>query len=302
MIQSHKFAIKSFEDTAADLERACAWLSSLGCALPRTRIGLYQRDIVALAAYYNSDNVGRLTGPGRFEELLNSIYEATELISIHRGLESHTNPSLVSKLKELTAGPIYGGKENSNSSSNKARNTSYELLMAARLAAAGYDIDLSTEADIIARKDDFVFYVECKRPQSADGVNSNLKAALRQLRTRYEASDNPAVVRGIVALSINKAVPVAPRVLKSATHSAAGAELARVVEQFRQENEHRWRNVRDGRTIGVLLDFRALIILDDMNLITTGQQCLIEILRCSRTDGANMHSLWSGLQDAGRLV
>lgn len=189
-----------------------------------------------------------------------------------------------------------------NSSSNRARNTGYELLTAARLVAAGYDIDLSTDADVIVRRDGFDLYVECKRPQSPDAINSNLKDALRQLRNRYESAPNPAGARGMVALSINKAVPVASQLLKAKNQLTAGAEFHRVVKQFQDEHAHRWKNVPEMRTVGLMLDFRTLAILDHENMITTGHQSHYHIFDRGMIDEAYMSAMAHRLRAVGQLV
>lgn len=299
---SHNFSSISFEGIYDDVQRACAWLSSIGCTVSPTRIGTYQRDIRALADNYKSDKAMQLTEPKRFEQLLFSIYEATEFVAIFRGLESYKHESLIPKLKELASGPIRGTDEKSNSSSNRARNTGYELLTAARLAAAGYDIDLSTDADIIARRDGFDLYVECKRPQSPDAINSNLKDALRQLRNRYESSPDPAAARGMVALSINKAVPVASQLLKTKNHQTAGAEFHHVVKQFQDEHAHRWKNMTEIRTVALMLDFRTLAILNHENMIATGHQSHLHIFEREMNDEAYMTAMGHRLRAAGQLV
>jgi len=302
MNESHKFSFISFEDLSDDVQRACAWLSSIGCTVSPTRIGTYQRDIRALADDYKSDKAMQLTEPKRFEQLLFSIYEVTEFVSIFRGLESHKHDSLIPKLKEMASGPIRGTDEKPTSSSNRARNTSFELLTAARLASAGYEIDLSTDADIIARRDSFEFYVECKRPQSPDALNSNLQGALRQLRNRYEGAQHPAGARGMVVLSINKAVPVASKLLKTKNHLTARAEFHRVVKRFQDEHAHRWKNVPEMRTVGLMLDFRTLAILDHENMITTGHQSHCHIFDRGMTDDAHMTALAHRLREVGQLV
>lgn len=302
MNESHKFRSISFEDLSDDVQRACAWLSSIGCPVSPTRIGTYQRDIRALADDYKSDKAMQLTEPKRFEQLLFSIYEVTEFVAIFRGLESHKHESLIPKLKEMASGPIRGTDEKLNSSSNRARNTSFELLTAARLASAGYDIDLSTDADIIARRDGFELYVECKRPQSPDALNSNLKDALRQLRNRYESAQDPAGARGMVALSINKAVPVASQLLRTKNHLTAGAEFHRVVKRFQDEHAHRWKNVPEMRTVGLMLDFRTLAILDHENMITTGHQSHYHVFERRMSDEAHMTAMAHRLREVGQLV
>jgi hypothetical protein len=300
--ESHKFKSISFEGLYSDVQRACDWLSSIGCAVSPTRIGTYQRDIRALTDDYKSDRAMQLTEPKRFEQLLISIYEAIEFVSIFRGLESYQHESLIPKLKEMASGPILSTDEKTNSSSNRARNTSYELLTAARLIVAGYDIDLSTEADIIAHRDGFTIYVECKRPQSADAVNGNLKDALRQLRSRYDMAPDPVKARGMVALSISKAVPVTSQLLRAKNNLTAGVEFQRVVNRFQNEHERRWNNVPEMRTIGLMLDFRTLAILDQENMITTGHQSHYHVFQRNMTDEANLVAMAKRLRAVGNIV
>lgn len=64
--------------------------------------------IRALAENYKSEKRMQLTEPKRFEQLLFSIYEATEFVAIFRGLESYKHESLILKLKEMASGPIRG--------------------------------------------------------------------------------------------------------------------------------------------------------------------------------------------------
>ena len=106
----------------------------------------------------------------------------------------------------------------------------------------------------------------------------------------------------MVALSINKAVPVASQLLKTKNHLTAGAAFLRVVKQFQEEHAHRWKNVPDMRTVGLLLDFRTLAILDDKNMITTGHQSHYHIFDRGMTNEAHMTALAYSLREVGQLV
>jgi hypothetical protein len=133
-------------------------------------------------------------------------------------------------------------------------------------------------------------------------VNSNLKDALRQLRNRYESAPDPVNARGMVALSISKAVPVASQLLRTKNNLTAGAEFHRVVKRFQDEHAHRWKNVADIRTLGLMLDFRTLAILDQENMVTTGHQSHYHVFERPSTDEANMIILAQRLREVGHVV
>jgi hypothetical protein len=108
--------------------------------------------------------------------------------------------------------------------------------------------------------------------------------------------------RGMVALSINKAVPVASQVLRTKNNMTAGAEFHRVVTRFQNEHAHRWKNMPDVRTIGLMLDFRTLAILDYENMVATGHQSHYHIFQRSMTDEANLIAMAKRLRTVGHVV
>lgn len=295
-------ATRSFDEIHDQVGEACEWIASMDVRVAGTRLAAYQRDMKNLAANYQGGQEALDRLLQQFPNLLNSALEAMDLVTIHRGLSSYSDhKSLRERLHMLISGPEFGADENASSSNNRARNYSYELLMAARAAASGYEVDLSHIADVVLRKGEKTIYIECKRPQTAGKVNRNVKAALEQLSRRMNDDPKPESARAVMALAIDKAIPVAHKLLHTRNEHTAGAGIERVVTQFYDEHKSILNGERDARTICVLLTLRTLTILAEENLIAVA--CHDNLYE--RTGGSLSRlntSKYSRLEDRGRAA
>jgi hypothetical protein len=295
--KKNDFDIWSFENVGDRFEAACGWLTDMGVNVSPSRVGRYRRDVSDLVTSYNASGPEHEALLSRLDEMLVTLFEVTELITIHERLCTYPDQgSLHARLHRLSMGPGWSGEEISNNSSTHARNVAFELLMAARCIAAGYDVDLSSDADVIASKGGYSIIIECKRPQSPDALERNLKSAFKQLACRYASGDPLASDRGIVAISINKAVPVANQVLTTPDHLTLGDQVRQIAEQFRAEHHHRWAKA-DKRTIGVLLNFRAPTILQEPNMITIANQDIWDSLASDSRDDSRLYEMVKALAD-----
>lgn len=77
----------------------------------------------------------------------------------------------------------------------------FELLVAVFFAKRGYKIEFSEAADIIAYRDNFKIYIECKKCYSYKKIEENLKYAHKQLIVNTTPHDSNIV--GLVALDIS---------------------------------------------------------------------------------------------------
>ena len=201
--------------------------------------------------------------------MLVTLFEATGLVMIHEGLCNYPDQvSLRRRLRQLATGPVWGAGEIMNNAGTQARDVGFELMTAARCSAAGYEVDLSTRADVIVSRAGDTTVIECKRPQSAAAVERNVKSALEQLSRRYHLCKKADRPRGIVAISIDKATGMAHQFFNAQSREVAAKEIQKVANRFFAEHRHRWDAVEDSRTIGVLLNFRSLTILQELNMIT----------------------------------
>jgi len=110
------------------------------------------------------------------------------------------------KIQIVLQGPELPVDEDQNS--NEARNTMFELNLAARLQRAGIAVVPGQDTDLEFAYNGIRWFGECKRPYRVETVENNLGEACRQLGERLSASRLAA--RGLIAVSLSR--PVATRV------------------------------------------------------------------------------------------
>jgi hypothetical protein len=131
--------------------------------------------------------------------ILNAIFEEETLIQIWKGFRSKASPPLVSKLKELLDGPPFVDAENKT----HARNTSFELQLAAYLDGAGLDVDFGHPTDWEFDFCGIRFLVECKRLQKPNAILGNIEDAESQLGRKLSMADAKSK-RGLIAIDAAK--------------------------------------------------------------------------------------------------
>ena len=143
------FSSTPYESFAQDLDAAVVWISSLGIANERTRIGEYKRAIDILLEVYKSKDLERTRR--EFVRLVTALFEANELIAIYNGLSGKYDREIRDHIKKYVKGPADYRKEVVSASSNLARNIAFELLVASKLVSAGIGLDFSIHADVAAK-------------------------------------------------------------------------------------------------------------------------------------------------------
>ena len=251
-----------------ELKAALEWLGELGIEYPHTRFGRYKKTLDKLEA-------GRLKiksaikleshwvkNPNLYDAVakLNAsatLFEANELATIHqglanRGLEKYLRP----QLKVLVSGAASYVEEGVERS--KARDTGFELAVMARLATAGFITQPDSGlADVVVRRGETTYIMECKRPQSDAGVYDAIRDARKQLDVRYQQmpATNPI---GFIALDVTKlfnpelTVPDVVRPLEII--SLIPKRMATFLDTRRRDFER----VSDARTAGILVRYSVL--------------------------------------------
>lgn len=261
----------SFRALADEIEEVCAWLSGHGLRISPSRIGTYKKHINEMADYYDNDKVDQLLELRSFHELVNSSFEANELRHIYKGLNNVKGESLTEKLLEINKGPFIYTEENT-SSTNRARNIAFELNIAARLIQAGYEVDLSDEADLIVKDSEYEVYIECKRPQKEHQINSNIKGALKQLHKRYGISKSSNKVRGLIAISIVKVFNPELYLLVANTPKELIEKVQKINITFIEQFKSKWRTPDDKKTIGAIIHVGCPFEIKKLNLLTNCNQ------------------------------
>ncbi len=245
-----------YEEFAAELDGALAWIQSLGIAYKRTRIGEYKRAINKLIQIYQSAD--KQEANRELPRIATAAYEANDLIAVHKGLGGRFDNELRTHIKEAYGkGPVSYTQEVISTSSNRARNIAFELRVMAWLASAGIEIDFGIKTDVAARFDNRSVILECKRPQSSEAVESNVKDAFEQLEEKYRNPVRPRH-RGIIAIDISKLTNPDFKGYFHPDTDSLDAYLSQRVSQFIVANEHYWQTGRDKKTIAVLVRFSSM--------------------------------------------
>jgi hypothetical protein len=130
--------------------------------------------------------------------LLYVLREVHELMWILKGLQAHVPAGVDSKLKALVSGRDFAALD----SNSHSRNTQFELRIASYFCQAGYEVDLTSETDIIASTSDAAFYVECKRIAKSSQLVRRLREARVQLELRLPEEHNGKTAFGCIAADV----------------------------------------------------------------------------------------------------
>lgn len=191
----------TFEQIFLKLQAAVAWLQALNVRIEGTRFAHYVRSLEALVQAHRTSDYEPMGG--RLTEIMNALYEAQELAMIHDAFGASHGDYVAKRLLSLSSGPSHQLDE--SGSSNAPRNLAFELLIAARLQLGGLTLLGHLPTDVAAQMSKHSILIECKRPQSMEAVQRNIKRAAEQLRDKYKSADRLGY-RGVIALDLTKAL------------------------------------------------------------------------------------------------
>lgn len=259
---------RSFRDIYDELNKTVVWLGQFKPKHLSTRIDKYKENLLLLADAHDAGKVTELLESRNEERLMNSFLEASSLNFIYRGLRSFdkSDVALRQKIKVLFSGPEHSNDENpATSNNNSARNMSFELVIAARFAAAGYPIDFGTgtDADLFIN-DSPVLFVESTRISSSKKIKEGIDKKFGQLQNRYASVDPKMQKRGLIAISISKLINPRQKLLSTRNVDHLLADLNKQVKTFIGDHERYWAD-RDENTVGVIVHFDVPAELTDEN-------------------------------------
>ena len=196
----------SYEHHLHDLNTLIEILTEFSVDVRSTRIQRYKRYFEALLSNEPFDHYtifnDRNQSPIRhdLDRKLYVLREVHELMWIAKGFQKHLPIGAKVKLETVVGGRDFAALDKNTI----ARDTQFELRIAAYFCRNGYEVDLSTNTDIIASSKRESFYVECKRVASSKRVNKNLDKAAKQLSERLPKPRFLAKkAYGIIALEVS---------------------------------------------------------------------------------------------------
>ena len=241
----------------SELQTAIRWLDALDVGYSATRFGRYQKIL-------NQLERARFAGLPLNEaataiDAFPSLFEANELITIHKGLAGKNLDSyLQPRLEEMVSGPESYVDESTSTSSNKARNTGFELAVIARWAAAGLEIRQDDDlSDVVAHLGNQRVIVECKRPQSEAAIPQAIASARLQLARRYRAREGEGAT-GFIALDLTKVSNPDLSVTVDIPSNQVVSLIRQRMESVVKKHAPSWNKVKEKQTAGVLLRLSRL--------------------------------------------
>jgi hypothetical protein len=241
---------RSYAEILDDLDGLEKYLTQLGLPRPYDRLRRMIANIREIEKVYGENRAASLEMSPRVEELVWSLVEGQEFAEIFRGVRDYDPDGAAPLLRKALSGPVRPTDEKEGSNSNFARNTIFELLLAARLRRAGASTRVGQEADIIIDYLGGRLYIECKRPLDAKKIPSRAREACRQLKRRFEAETFTGSLGGLVAVSITKALNRGDKMYE-VDQEEQFLQLSAEVQRIHRKCSNEYSRLIDPRIVGV---------------------------------------------------
>jgi hypothetical protein len=270
------------EEFALQFNQALEWTKSLQNVHPSSRYEKYLKIINQVGAVSRNDD-GRYSHE-ELESLQNkygvdafeaAIFEGAELIEVYQVLGSKQKNITIPEetFKRVVSGVINARQETGNHTT-EARNTLFELFCASMIAKSGIYkpklTDKPNTPDISFNHNRFKVFVECKRINSAEAFEANLRKAYKQLGTAYEQHKKNNILKqtalGIVMMSITKVINPKQQILETSDYRNARQRIRdKIFEIYKSD-----MNVIGGRPLGTvgLISFARIPVMIDNKLLT----------------------------------
>lgn len=262
------FGSGTFAELEQALIAASKWLASRDANVSTSRIGRYVRLMRELVVAHETKNFSALNCRGL--EIAAALYEAHDLISIHRAFSQGSHADLVAeRILKACSGPVSYTDEKQSASSNAARNFAFELLVAERAIVGGASPQFPVYADVGLTIPSAELAIECKRLWASidyKSVQRNFKGAEDNLRAAKDAG-----ARGIIAFDITRAINPDFIIPTAGGLQEVQTQMFELARGFVNTYGRLWNQHKPG-TIALLTRVTALIQPVDTAMFTHSQQ------------------------------
>jgi hypothetical protein len=186
-----------YSDLVIKSSQFIIWLNKRGISIQGTRIENLFKNLELINEAYSKgiDFIKHLS----MEEFIFSLFESSSLFKIYDQFHDYPDNFISNKkLREIISGPYLPADELSGTGDVNARNTLFEIELAAFVHSFGIEIfgfdDLYFEFE---RKN---IFVECKRIMNIKNLQSNINKAVIQLENKIKDLNDI----GLIALSMDK--------------------------------------------------------------------------------------------------
>lgn len=270
---SPNFSQINYHEILDELNNTSDWLQRIRLDVSNSRFSKILQYMEIICEHHQKKEVDTLIQNYDNEILSYATLESGAFLEIHKAfstLKDHQIPR--SKLKEILQGPFLPRHEDPKEQNIHARNTLFELQIAAKFKNAGIDVIRFDDVSFLFKG--HKFNAQCKRIHSSKMIGENVEKAIDQISRKIGEDKN---MKGIICLSINKLTDTDDKFLKVKTVDGIAHEMTRITSKFIERHYQYWRNTT---TIGILacfIYFQAAAIIEETNLLTRCQQLQISL-------------------------
>ena len=272
----HNFSEIKLEQELSILEQLSQWLSRIGINIDGTRFCKLLELVRDIDHHYRSDKTSQLSMKYDNASQWVALTDVTTFIRVFLGfkdIKSHDLPR--AKLKEMLDGPLLPWNESPNSGNSHARNTLFELEMAAwfkraELAVTSYD-------DVQFNFTEHTFNVQCKRIHSSKRIGDNVAIAADQITKRM---DKLPRTKGLICLCIDKVSGKEGMILEVDSHNNISYFLEQIARDFIISYRHLWQGLLNIHVLGTFVILNALARTKDRKkpMLTHCRQTILDII------------------------
>ncbi|QXH49838.1 hypothetical protein KSS94_18050 [Pseudomonas fakonensis] len=235
---------KPGEEFQSESRAAVEWLRSLGVSTSADRYHKYISQLDYKGSSRKQDE------NSAFRDYLNAHGELHDLVRVWKSLLSLDSVQYVDTLKKVTSGQAYRNV----AAQDPARDFLFELSVASRLIAAGYEVSLNQIADIVAHVDGRKLYVEAKRVRSLDKLPKRVADANKQIKLRL-AQDKSSRSRGMVAVNLTDIINAGSKIGVAPDASVLQREHSQQLNDFLVRNVASIEKGMANNCLGVLAEY-----------------------------------------------
>ena len=283
------------EQVVAGLDRVlelCRQLG-LGAEVESSRFVVY-RQIIQAHLEGRDPCAEHETDVGRRNMLFGAaLAEGLELALLADFLEKGAPRVLAPKLRAILGGPAIPADE--DQTSNNARNIMFELVLAEKLSRARLNPVLGEHPDLQCKVEETALLIECKRPLSEKQIRTRAWKANEQLQPQLRQQPN---ARGIVAISVSKAINRGDCFLRYSDEERASAHLSDELERWAVESGARTLPF-PGSIVSLLFHVMTVAVNREDGTIVHASQVNVEV---RAPDGTSEYRAVRRLYEALRSI
>ncbi|NVJ64539.1 MAG: hypothetical protein HWD84_09965 [Flavobacteriaceae bacterium] len=228
-----------FTDRKQEFSDACEWLSQeMGFPYNSTRMGDYERLLKTFV------NPGAKAPTDRdliddFYNFMQAATEACQIIRLWNTFKDGQHKGLKDRIKHVMSGKSIRAeaikKNVKGQNDDPARDFAFELNIASRFIKGGYEVDLTSNCDVVVTIGKNKLYVECKRIKSMKKLASRIKEASSQIDTRIGA--NRKNKYGMIALDVTDVLLPEGTVTATSDVRLYNMKIQKAITDFAKEQQ-----------------------------------------------------------------